>query len=369
MSWRTGIAVLSFFALIGVIQYPRVAETIREFTTPGTSIAAPAPEIAAPSLLTETPTTEIDNSLPVAVSDSDLTLEQMKLLVLDHINTDREVHGLEPVVLGDNQAAQMHADDMLTNRYLGHWWTDGRKPYMVYSETGGSSYVSENAAHTGFSEAEYEELCTASNVRCEKVDPVADIQRLHNAMVYDDAESDWRHRDNILMPGHRKVNIGIAYNDNFLSLVQHFEGGDVAAPRPPAFDASGTELRIKADLVDPDIAIFPTIQVHYEPAPEPQTIEDIEEFKTYCVGGGFTDECGARLVQIIPPPQPGSRYINLPDNMIVAKAWVISGGDIEVVADLGEFASAAGVYTTSMFSDAGEGRMDHLILQLSTVKE
>ena len=42
-------------------------------------------------------------------------------------------------------------------------------------------------------------------------------------MMYDDAESDWGHRDNILNPFHNKVSIGIAYNNNAIYLVQDFE--------------------------------------------------------------------------------------------------------------------------------------------------
>ncbi len=365
MSWRTGIAVLSFFALVAVIQYPRLADYVRDLSESPTSVGVPDPVIASPA---ETGTPAADSRQPISrsVVDSELTVDELKLLALDYINEDRKLHGLTPVTMGDNEAAQLHAEDMVDGLYLGHWWLDGRKPYMVYSETGGSSYVSENAARTGFSEAEYNELCTGPNVSCEKVSPTTDIQRLHHAMVYDDAESDWRHRINILNPGHRKVNIGIAYNDRFLAFVQHFEGGDVTAPLIPELD--GGMLRIRADLNKPDLAVFPTVQVHFEEPPLARTGAEIEEFKTYCVGGGFSAECGQPHVQILPPPKPGSRYLNLPDNVIVADTWVISGGDIEITADLGQYAEQPGVYTTTMFEDVGNGVSGNILLQLSAVK-
>lgn len=365
MSWRTGIAILSFFALVAVIQYPRLAEYAREFSEPSTSVAAPDPVIAAPA---DTGTPSADSRQPIsrAVIDSKLTIDELKLLALDYINEDRKLYGLEPVTMGDNESAQSHAEDMVAGRYLGHWWLDGKKPYMVYSEYGGSSYVSENAARTGFSEAEFNELCTGPNVTCDKVSPTEDIQRLHYAMVYDDAGSDWRHRINILNPSHRKVNIGIVYTDRFLALVQHFEGGDVTAPRPPVFE--GSVLKIRADLNRPDLKVFPTVQVHFEELPVPRTGEEIEQFATYCVGGGFSEECGEPLVQILPPPQPGSRYLNLPENVIVARSWVVSGGDIEITADFGSFAEQPGVYTTTLFEDVGDGVSGSILLQLSTVK-
>ncbi len=358
--------MLSFFALVAVVQYPALADYVREFNSPTTKVSVPDPVIASPAL-TGTPSPESGNPAGVTVTGDDLTNDELKLLALDYINEDRRLHGLEPVELGDNTAAQLHADDMVAGLYLGHWWRDGRKPYMVYSTTGGTSYVSENAARTGFSEAEYNELCTEEHVTCEKVNPTVDIQRLHHAMVYDDAGSDWRHRLNILNPGHRKVNIGVAYTDQFLSLVQHFEGGDVSAPRAPWFD--GSDLRIRADLNADGVAIFPTIQVHYEPVPEPRTGAEIETLKTYCVGGGFSESCGEPLVQILPPAQPGSRYLNLPDNVVVADSWVESGGDLEITADLAEFATEPGIYTVTLFEDAGNGQSSGILLQLSAVLE
>lgn len=365
MSWRTGIAILSFFALVGVIQYPRVAEFARDLSAIEKTVAVPNPVIAAPGTSAssqgepqETPTR--------SVAKSDLTVEDLKLLALEYINGDRKLYGLPPVSMGTNPAAQQHADDMLESRYLGHWWLDGRKPYMVYSQTGGTSYISENAARTGFSEAEFNELCLQSNVTCEKVDPSEDIQRLQYAMVYEDAGSDWGHRDNILDPAHRKVNIGIAYSDRFLALVQHFEGGDVTAPVLPTFD--GTILRIRADINRDGLRMFPTVEVHYEPLPVARTAEEIEQFTSYCVGGGFSAECGVPIARIVPPPQPGNRYLNLPDNVIVARTWIVSGGDIEIVADLGTLASRPGVYTSSLYEDDGNAVSGNLTLQLSVTR-
>lgn len=348
-----------------MIQYPRIAEVIRDFTDSETTIGAPGPVVAAPGSNT-IEATGTRQPGPRSVSSANMTVDELKLLALDYINEDRRLHDLEPVVMGDNSAAQLHADDMVEGRYLGHWWLDGRKPYMVYSEMGGTSYVSENAARTGFSQDEYAELCASADVVCDKVSPSIDIQRLHHAMVYDDAGSQWRHRDNILDPAHRKVNIGIAYVDHFLAFVQHFEGGDVEAPRAPAF--SGSELKIRADLVEPGTIIFPIALVHYEPEPQPHTAVEIERFTTYCVGGGFTPECGQPLVQIVPPPQPGTRYLNLPENIIVARSWVVSGGDIEITADLGRFANQPGIYTTSLYADKGNGVSGSLLLQLSTTR-
>ena len=80
---------------------------------------------------------------------------QLRYYALRLINDDRAAHGLPPVVLGINIAAQLHAEDMLVNDYYGHWWADGRKPYMVYTQTGGRSYISENVATSGWTDHEW----------------------------------------------------------------------------------------------------------------------------------------------------------------------------------------------------------------------
>lgn len=42
-------------------------------------------------------------------------------------------------------------------------------------------------------------------------------------MMYEDADWDWMHRDNILGKWHTHVNIGIAYDKTHVFLVQDFE--------------------------------------------------------------------------------------------------------------------------------------------------
>ncbi|HLC23617.1 MAG TPA: CAP domain-containing protein, partial [Dehalococcoidia bacterium] len=135
---------------------------------------------------------------------------QLVQYVLDLINKDRADYGLAPVTLGANQAAQKHADDMLAGFFLSHWGTDGHKPYMRYTLEGGVNYDMENSAYTGwYDKSENPDRYVALDVK------VA-LQKLEYAMMYDDAGSDWGHRDNILNKWHKKVNIGIAYDGHRL---------------------------------------------------------------------------------------------------------------------------------------------------------
>ncbi|MCE2463429.1 MAG: hypothetical protein J4F46_05895, partial [Dehalococcoidia bacterium] len=120
--------------------------------------------------------------------------------------------------LGSNSAAQHHAQDMVKHGYGGHWWTDGLKPYMVYSLTGGTSYAAENVAWSGWTDKEWNaSRCGQLLVNCEVPQPREAIEELQWAMMYDDADSDWGHRDNILNASHRAVNIGIAFNGKMLA--------------------------------------------------------------------------------------------------------------------------------------------------------
>ena len=129
---------------------------------------------------------------------------------------------------------------MLAHDYFGHWWADGRKPYMVYSQTGGTSYAGENAATSGWTDREWNaQSCGSRLVRCIAPDLAESITDHQQSMMYDDAHADWGHRDNILGESHRAVNIGVASNGRRATFVQHFEGGAVEAVGPPVLNANG----------------------------------------------------------------------------------------------------------------------------------
>jgi uncharacterized protein YkwD len=53
------------------------------------------------------------------------------------------------VVLGNNSAAQKHAEDMLRNNYHSHWGMDSMKPYKRYTLAGGFNYAAENISSSG----------------------------------------------------------------------------------------------------------------------------------------------------------------------------------------------------------------------------
>ncbi|MXW40077.1 MAG: CAP domain-containing protein [Synechococcus sp. SB0668_bin_15] len=286
----------------------------------------------------------------------------------DELNQLR-YHGLPPVVLGANPAAQLHAEDMLVNDYFGHWWADGRKPYMVYTQTGGASYVSENAATSGWTYGEWAANdCNTSYVRCKVPTPKEAITDHQWGMMYDDAHADWGHRDNILGKSHRTVNIGIGFNGLRTIFVQHFEGGAVQADGPPVLDQNG-ELCLSLSKRETGIDVG-GISIAYDPPPTPKTPTQIDALNRYCTGGGFTVHCSEfDATTILKPPQPGRYYSNLNANEVVASRWVDSPSHFTMAARMGSLLEKPGVYTVIAWRNDGEERFSEKLVELSLFVE
>ena len=87
----------------------------------------------------------VASEVPVSDGPPDQRHIEVKRRMLEIINENRTAAGLAPLVLGDNAAAQLHAEASLEGCFLSHWDPNGLKPYMRYSLAGGyqsnSSYV------------------------------------------------------------------------------------------------------------------------------------------------------------------------------------------------------------------------------------
>ena len=343
-------------------------------TATPTPVPTATPGLVSPLILTPTPTLAptpttraTATPTPVPSRQTSLTASELRDLrqyALELINADRSKHGATPVRLGTNGAAQDHADDMLEHGYYGHWWVDGRKPYMVYSELGGTSYVSENVGWRG-----YESDCDSPRVNCPILDPRENLEHLHNGMMYDDAASNWGHRDTIIESTHRVVNIGIGFNGLQLYFVQHFEGGKVRADGLPTLTSNGnlTLSLTKAEqgirISSPSDGSGSVVGVYHEPLPTPKTPAQIAGLGRYCVGGGFTERCGDVAFRILEPLADGWEYTGLADNEIVASRWRETSDGFELRARLGSL--TPGVYTINVWQNDGGDRLTEELLQLS----
>ena len=150
--------------------------------------------------------------------------EELVRHALELINEDRAAFGLEPVRLGSNAAAQVHAEDVFRNKQISHWMSNGEKPYMTYSRYGGMGSVGQNVAIAGFNKTQYEQCVQNTLYDCEKINPITTIEELQYEMMYNDKECcDDGHRNNILNKYRTGVSIGIVYDEYYLVLVQNFE--------------------------------------------------------------------------------------------------------------------------------------------------
>jgi len=255
--------------------------------------------------------------------------------MLELINKDRTLdpYYLAKVELGDNFAAQEHAEDMINNRYqAAHWGTDGYKPYMRYTEWGGLNYDLENSCYVEASD---------------KLDVKQELLRFEQSMVSDDAASNWSHLDAIVNKWNKKVNIGIAFTDQAVALVQDFEGDYLDYFQPPTLTGKILSLsgRFKIDNV-----ILNNVSITFDDLPRPISPSDLTnnpEFHHYGLG--------PQIGLILAPPPPGQVYKDFPANGVMATSWYIDqSGQFSIEADISPILSrGSGVYTVVLVTIIG----------------
>ena len=126
------------------LESPRVTPG-PDYTPAPTVTPTAEPKPTPTPMPTATPTPR-PTSTPTPTPTPALTLLDLRRLVLNLINEEREKSNLQPVALGSNQSAQDHAQSMMENNISGHWGLDGMLPYMRYTLAGGQGYVAEMSA-------------------------------------------------------------------------------------------------------------------------------------------------------------------------------------------------------------------------------
>ncbi|MYC34856.1 MAG: CAP domain-containing protein [Chloroflexi bacterium] len=215
---------------------------------------------------------------PTPHPDPNLRHLAEKEYMLNGINRRRADAGLAPVELGKNIAAQLHAEASLANCSGSHWGADGLKPYMRYTLAGGTQSNAENVSGLNYCIKRYDNFT-----------PIESVEAL-----IDKTMGGWMnspgHRDNIMKPTHRKVNIGLAWNLYNIMLVQHFEGDYVEYNQLPAIvdgvlSLSG-EFRNGASPWRKEGYHGVNIQVRYDPPPKELSRGQLAN--TYCYDYGDT---------------------------------------------------------------------------------
>ncbi len=328
---------------------------------------------AEPSSLQETAPANTDDEQQTVNGAAELRMHMLRL-----INAERAVAGLDPVELGTNTAAQYHADSMLDSCTSGHWGVDGLKPYMRYSLAGGHQYNAENVYGLSYCIKPWENYVT--------VHPRAEVSESMRSLM-----SSPGHRDNILDPHHVSVNVGLAWDDYNMMVVQHFEYDYASFSKKPSIDGDVLSFSLTTKN-GATISDDSTIQIQYDPPPYELTRGQIAS--TYCYDYGLS------AATILPPLPPGSYYTddsyqehssskcpdpyripptapapesvwgaleahrqavdssegsdNAPARMVpflVADRWDSSPNHLNVVADISEIISerGAGVYTITVW--------------------
>ena len=202
--------------------------------------------------------------------------------MLELINTERMKAGVEPIALGDNVAAQLHAEASLENCISSHWGMDGLKPYMRYSLAGDYQSNGENGLGLNY--------CVGLGYQ-----PLDNITQ-----EIQDATRKWMdsssHRRNILDPWHKKVNIGLAWDRYNIRAVQHFEGDYVEYEDLPVIEDNILSMSGTAK----NGATLYNVQIYYDPPPHSLTRGQLS--KTYCY------DLGLLIAALRSPAPKGTHY-------------------------------------------------------------
>ena len=341
------------------------------------AVTLPAPTPTTAHTPTPTPS-------PTPIPPPDQQHHRYKVYMLELINKERAESGVHPVTLGDNFAAQLHAESSLANCFSGHWGVDGLKPYMRYSLAGGYQKNGENGSGLDYCIRASDRYRALGNIESK-------IREMMEGLM-----SSPGHRRNILDKWHKKVNIGLAWDKYNIFGYQHFEGGYVEFDELPGItngklSLSGravNELRFsdKRDL---------GLQLFYDPTPHSLTRGQVS--RTYCYDSGLQiaafrysltgnsywteDEFTKTFSPCSDPydvspdaPAPRSydeahrfweqayaasqarplQIITVP--WISASQWTAAGTDFSVTAAVGDLLSryGPGVYTILLWGKVGE---------------
>ncbi len=192
--------------------------------------------------------------------------------MLGLINEERRKARVPEVSLGDNNAAQIQTENASGDCVSGHWGTDGLGPPMRYSLAGGYQSNSENASGWSYC------LSPEDKSRYRAIQSIEEEIRRHMEGYMDSPG----HRDNILYPWHRKVNLGLSWDTHLMWNVQHFEGDYASCSVPPTIE--GTALRVSCTTKEVLPSQSSAQMVVYDPPPHALTVGQISRSYSYGYG-------------------------------------------------------------------------------------
>lgn len=207
----------------------------------------------------------------VSPEDLETTFKEIRKNLLEMINEERDVEKVSLVEFDDlaTEVANKHALDLVTNDFIGHWGSDGFKPYHRYSAAGGTHATEENV-----SAADGTWSMKAKDLK-------QDSAYLHVRMYQEKPPNDG-HRRTILAPQHTHVGIGLAVKDLRLRLVELFVAKYVEVKPIKREAKPNTQLTFSGKIVRPGY-LFNNIEVFYEPLPTPPEMEWLRQPRSYAL--------------------------------------------------------------------------------------
>lgn len=195
---------------------------------------------------------------------------------LSLINSNRASFSVPPVAQSAEVSGQQHADSMDYHGTVGHWDTQGYKPYMRYTLLGGEGSLDENVAF-GYCTDELTNSSYVSIAPCNFATIENAIYDAESAMMFNDSTCcDNGHRENILDPMHTAVSIGIAYNvtAEAVFLVEDFENVYLGFT---TLSLSSNTVTLAGNYSDVDLTPWQgnpissgaSFVVFYDPSPQP----------------------------------------------------------------------------------------------------
>jgi len=218
--------------------------------------------------------------------DLENTFKEIRKNLLEMINEEREVEKVPPVELDDlaTEVATKHAVDMATKEFMGHWGSNGLKPYHRYSDAGGTHATEENVSAidgTWSTKAKDLKLETAY---------------LHVRLYQEKPPYDG-HRRTILRPQHTHVGIGFAVESLRLRMVELFVGKYVEVQPIKREVKLGEQLSFRGKIMRRDYSLH-HVEVFYEPLPTPPELSWLRSSGSYSL-----PKDSKVLRPKVPPPQ------------------------------------------------------------------
>lgn len=288
---------------------------------------------------------------------------------LELINEDRERYNSPAIELGKSSTAQEHAEELLNICKTSYWSSNGMKPYMRYSASGGDGAINENIRVIGT--PEIQKYWTE-----ESIEQIIDWNQY--SMVERDEVSEFRHSTNIIHPDHNYVNIGIAWSNFCVTIVHQFEDRYIEWSQPPIITFNHDFMlagRVNFNSTIEQIDIF------YDPIPMPLSDQELMNSpRTY----GFGHVCshimcsdGSLPVATVLPnsendslgPDLLESLLNQDSNIpiLVAHKWEVTHGEDFTTFSIEEDFSnlmnltGKGVYTVLVWASP-EGSDDGMVL-------